>query len=227
MYTSNTDFISPIEIETKTPVEKSIIWLHGLGADGSDFVPIINELDLPSADGIRFIFPHAPVIPVTFNNGYAMRAWFDIYELSLHAKVDEARILASVQAINQLIVNEEARGILSNQIILAGFSQGAVIALNTGIRYPKPLGGVLALSGFLPLATQVFANASLANQHLPIFVGHGTEDALVPYAFGKTTYMDLKQAGYPVDWHSYQMGHTVCGPELQDISRWLQERWKR
>ena len=136
MITPKTHFSSPIEIETKTPVQKSIIWMHGLGADGSDFVPIINELNLPSDMGMRFIFPHAPIIPVTLNNGYEMRAWFDIYELSPTAKIDEERINQSVKAIEKLIVQEETRGVPTDQIILAGFSQGSVIALNAGIRYP-------------------------------------------------------------------------------------------
>jgi phospholipase/carboxylesterase len=218
---NSANVLETIEIETSMPVQKSIIWMHGLGADGSDFASIVPEFDFPEGLGIRFIFPHAPVIPVTLNNGYHMRAWFDIHALEVGAKIDEERINQSRHNIEKLIEKEESRGISSEHIILAGFSQGSVIALNAGIQFHKPLGGVIALSGFLPLAQKVFANASSANTHLPIFIAHGTEDAILPYAFGKATAMELENAGYPVEWHSYAMGHTVCKQEIMDIRRWL------
>lgn len=210
-----------IEIAPATPATKSVIWLHGLGADGSDFVSIVPELKLPTSSAVRFIFPHAPIMPVTINNGYEMRAWFDIYDLAIAKRIDEAGIAQSVKTIDSLIENEVARGIATENIILAGFSQGAVIALTAGLTYPKKLGGIMALSGYLPLADKVLQHASAANQSIPIFIAHGTEDPIVPYALGKGTYVALQQAGYPVSWHSYDMPHCVCAEEIKDISHWI------
>lgn len=214
--------LSRIEIDPAGSASKSVIWLHGLGADGSDFVPLIPELHLPETLGIRFIFPHAPVIPVTINHHAKMRAWFDILGLTSTAKVDAEGITRACALVEDLIAQEMARGIAAEQIVLAGFSQGAVIALTTGLRYPQRLGGILALSGFLPLAEKVLATASQANRHLPIFLAHGSEDAIVPYCLGEATYAALKKAGYPIAWHSYHMDHAVCAPEITDISQWLQ-----
>lgn len=210
-----------IEINPDAPVRRSVIWLHGLGADGSDFVPIVPELQLPKALGVRFIFPHAPVMPVTVNNGYPMRAWFDIYELAMQAKIDEKGIASSVSALERMIAHEESHGIPSTHIILAGFSQGAVIALQTGLCYEKPLGGICALSGYLPLADKVLKNSSKANKNIPIFIAHGTEDTLVPFALGKATSSVLKEAGYPVNWNHYAMTHSVCAEEIRDIGEWI------
>lgn len=215
--------LSSIEVEENPPVNKSIIWLHGLGADGSDFVPLIPELQLPPSLGIRFIFPHAPVMPVTINNSYEMRAWFDIYALDINSKIDTQGINRSVTSIEQLISAEINRGIDTRHIIIAGFSQGATVALMTALQYEKPLGGVIALSGYLPMADTLFKNATDANRQLPIFLAHGTEDPIVPYALGKATYAALKQANYPISWHSYPMPHSVCGEEILAISQWIQK----
>jgi len=211
-------------IEVNAPVHKhSVIWLHGLGADGSDFVPMVSELNLPNELGVRFIFPHAPVQAITMNQGYQMRAWFDIYEMSLSAEIDELGISNSVKQVEHLIAQETAKGISTSEIILAGFSQGAVIALTTGLTHAKKLGGIIALSGYLPLAEKVIINSSEANKDIPIFIAHGTDDNVLPYALGKNTYVALENAGYPVDWHSYVMNHSVCSQEIQDIKKWLQD----
>lgn len=209
--------LSCIEIEPDIAATHSIIWLHGLGADGNDFVPIAHELQLP----IRYIFPHAPILPVTINQGMEMRAWFDIYGFSLSDKIDTAGIARSVDHITQLIKGELARGVAPEKIILAGFSQGAMIALTTGLTYQQPLGGIIALSGFLPLADQVLKRASPANQKTPLYVAHGTYDPIVPYALGKSTAELLTQAGYPVTWQSYPIPHSVCPEEVRAIREWI------
>lgn len=216
-----------IEIDPTGPATKSVIWMHGLGADGHDFVPIVPELRLPTTLGVRFIFPHAPVIPVTINNRYEMRAWFDIYEANIAARIDETGIADSVALINQLIAKEISRGIASEQIILAGFSQGAVIALMTGLTYDKPLAGIIALSGYLPNAASVVKNGNPANRNIPIFIAHGTEDTVVPYALGKASYEALKEGTHPIEFRSYPMPHSVCGPEIQDIGQWMEGVWKK
>lgn len=211
-----------IEIEPKHPARHSLILLHGLGADGNDFVPMVPELNLPDAsNNIRFIFPHAPIMPVTLNNGYEMRAWYDIYGLAIDTKTDSQGISLSVAHIGKLIEREVERGIPTDKIYLAGFSQGAAIALTTGICYHQPLAGIIALSGYLPLAQEIPAKASPANKNIPIFLAHGTQDPIVPYGLGLATHSFLKQAGYSVEWHSYPMPHSVCNDEIRDISRWL------
>lgn len=207
-----------IEIEPSIPAKKSLIWLHGLGADGYDFVPIAQELALPDEFGMRFVFPHAPVIPVTLNNNYMMRAWYDIESLSLDAKIDKQGIEQSVAAISQLIQREESRGIPTPHIVLAGFSQGAVIALTTALTYTKPLGGVIALSGYLPFAEEVLRKAS--HDALSIFIAHGTTDPVVPFALGQAAYLALKDH-YQVSWHSYPIAHSVSTKEIADIRQWL------
>lgn len=211
-----------IEINPTQKEIGSVIWLHGLGADGNDFVPIINELNLPSDMPLRFIFPHAPMQPVTINNGYVMRAWFDIYTLDNLKRVDEKGIDASVQHLQSLIEQEMQRGIPPEKIILAGFSQGATIALMTGLRYPKTLGGIMVLSGFLPNAEKVIADATPENFTTPIFQAHGTQDPILPYMLGLQTFDLLVRNKYRVDWHSYQMGHSVSPDEVGDIAAWLQ-----
>jgi phospholipase/carboxylesterase len=227
MNTANRPFINDIdataiELDSSTPADSCIIWLHGLGADGSDFVSLVPELHLPPTLPTRFIFPHAPFRPITFNPGYEMRAWFDIIALSHHAPIDEAGILASKAIITSIIEREEARGIRSDRIILAGFSQGAVIALATGLSYAKPLAGLLMLSGYLPIAEQILGASHPANRHTPIFVAHGTQDTILSYALGKRVYVTLKQAGYAVSWHNYEMAHSLCTAEIHDISQWIQ-----
>lgn len=213
-----------IEINStdKNP-EYTVIWLHGLGADSGDFVPLIPELNLPSNLNIRFIFPDAPVMPVTINNGFAIRAWFDIHGITLDSKIDEKGIERSVLSMHQLIINEESRGIPAEHIFLAGFSQGSVIALSSGLTYTKPLGGIIALSGYLPLAEKIIEKAAPFHFKLPIFLAHGTEDTVVPYPYGKITYTTLKEAGFAIDWHSYPMAHSVSNKEIADISLWLQK----
>ena len=169
--------------------------------------------------GVRFVFPHAPVMPVTINNGYEMRAWFDIVSLTLDGQIDTLGIAKSIGMVEKLIEREVAQGVSTNNIVLAGFSQGALIALATGLSYLEPLAGIIALSGYLPLET--FTNASEANKNTPIFIAHGTEDPIVPYALGKATYVALQQANYPTEWHSYRMPHSVCEDEINDISKWM------
>jgi phospholipase/carboxylesterase len=218
---NNAVLLETIEINPKTKPIASIIWMHGLGADGNDFVPIVPELNLPSDLPIRFVFPNAPMQPVSINNGYIMRAWYDIVALEVNKHADEKGIAASVQQIIQLIEHEEQSGISSEHIILAGFSQGAVMALTTGLTYPKRLGGIIALSGYLPFAENVMKNSAIANRTLPIFLAHGTSDTVVPYFLGETTHKVLTQHQYSVEWHSYAMPHSVCLEEIRDIGNWI------
>ena len=213
-----------IEIETgKTPAA-SVIWLHGLGADGNDFVPIVHELTLSRAPEIRFIFPHAPMQPVTINNGYVMRAWYDIKfgDLEGRAKqADEKGVRASQAAIVDLVRHEVERGIDIGKIVLAGFSQGGAIALQTGLRYPEKLAGIMALSTYLPLAETLASEATAENRATPIFMAHGTQDGVVPYEMASRSKEILAQHGYNVEWHEYPMPHSVCLEEIRDISDWL------
>lgn len=218
--------ISCIEIAPAIPAKKTVIWLHGLGADGNDFVPIVPELKLPASLGVRFLFPHAPIMPVTINSGYQMRAWYDIVSLSLDQHIDQTSMTKSVRLIGQIIEQEINRGIAIENIMLAGFSQGAVIALMTALFYPKRLAGIIALSGYLPMMNEALAKTSPVNKSIPIFMGHGTEDGVVPLNLGKAAYLTLQAAHYNVSWHSYPMAHAVCMEEIQDLSRWLQEVWQ-
>lgn len=215
--------LTTIEIEPELPATHSVIWLHGLGASGDDFVPIVPELRLPASLAIRFVFPHAPVRPVTINGGYAMRAWYDIVGIQLESAIDSQGILQSLAQIEELIQREIERGIPSNKIILAGFSQGAVMALTTGLRRQTPLGGIIALSGYFPLASETLKLSSEATRRTPIFLAHGTEDVMVAFSLGKMSYMLLKEAHCNVDWHAYPMGHAVCGEEVHDIGRWIEK----
>lgn len=217
--TSNT--LSFVEIEPETVAQYSMIWLHGLGADGHDFVSFAPELNLPPHTAMRFIFPHAPIIPVTINGGYEMRAWFDIFGLSLEERVDEDGIAQSIAQIQKLIQREVEKGVPTEKIFLGGFSQGCVMALATGLFYDKPLAGILGLSGFF-LPNQMH-NASQVNKQIPIFLAHGTQDSVVPYALGEITNTLLSDAGYPVTWRAYPMPHSVCKEEIDDVSKWLQK----
>lgn len=223
--TNNKNLLA-VELQQNDSPDKSIIWLHGLGADGNDFVPIVQELRLPKSMNIRFLFPHAPAIPVSINNDYIMPAWFNIHPDGIDTNIDVAGIRQSVSRINQFIETEESRGISPENMMLAGFSQGAVIALTTGILYPKQLGGIIALSGLLPEPESFLSQASPANRDTPIFIAHGSQDALVPEALGNAAYHSLIQAGYPVKWHSYPMAHSVCADEMTDISNFIQKIWK-
>lgn len=227
MTTNKDSGLSCIEIDpSHGAAQCSMIWLHGLGADGNDFVSLVPELNLPSSIAMRFIFPHAPIMPVTINQGYEMRAWFDIYGLSFQEKIDEEGIHFSVTKIEKLIAQEVERGIPANKIFLGGFSQGSVIALATGLLHEKSLAGILGLSGFFPLTDDLREQTSLANKQIPIFLAHGTQDNVVPFQLGQTTEMLLKKAGYPVTWKTYPIAHTVCKEEIDDISRWVQETLK-
>lgn len=200
----------------------TIIWLHGLGADGYDFYGIVPQLKLPKSS-IRFVFPHAPIRAVTLNQGIKMRAWYDIIEIKKNSFEDEQGIRASAEILNTLILQEEEQGILSRHIVLAGFSQGGVIALQCGLRYPKPLGGIIALSTYLPLAHQLPKERHTANNAIPIFLAHGTWDDVIPITWARNSRQTLNQHQYPVEWHEYDVKHTVCIEEINDISRFLEE----
>lgn len=199
----------------------TVIWLHGLGADGHDFVPLVPELQLPASLLVRFVFPHAPLRPVTLNNGYVMRAWYDIKGLALQSEQDAVGIHASAQLVQQLVQVEVAAGIATQRIVIAGFSQGGAIALHTALRYPQRLAGVLALSTYLPLHTTLTAEASDANRDVPILMCHGRQDAVVPPQLGQLSLNLLQTTGYSVDFRSYDMPHSVCHEEVRDISNWL------
>lgn len=207
--------------------DKSVIWLHGLGASGHDFGPIVPELELPQNHGIHFIFPHAPRLPVSINAGMVMPAWYDIYDLEADAREDEAGIKHAEQLIRTLIEVERQRGVKTENIILAGFSQGGVIALYSGLRFAPALGGILALSCYLPLAASLMAEAEqgdLAPRTLPVFQAHGLHDPVVPYSLGETSLNYLQQMGYKPEWHSYPMQHNLCEEEIRDIGDWLKRR---
>lgn len=212
------NFIEQITTHAHPP-EFSVIWLHGLGADGSDFAPIAKELSLPLP--IRFIFPHARTMPVTINNGYVMRAWYDVYALDIAARQDEAGIRQSQAEIESLIANEMSRGIRPEHILLAGFSQGGAIALQTALRHPHRLAGVMALSCYLPLADRLAKERSAASLQLPIFMAHGTDDTVISIKTANTSRTFLQQAGYSVEWHEYAMPHSVCAAELADIRAYI------
>ncbi|MFH1494072.1 MAG: dienelactone hydrolase family protein [Pseudomonadota bacterium] len=210
-----------LEITTGTKPASAVIWLHGLGADGHDFAPIVPELGLPAGMAVRFIFPHAPLLPVTINNGYVMPAWYDVRSLDLRQTEDETGIRASQQQVEALIRLEEARGIPASRIVLAGFSQGGAIALHTGLRHEAPLAGVLALSTYLPLPDTLDTEASPTNAHLPIFMAHGTADSVIPVAQGIASRNRLQDHRYRVEWREYPMAHSVCPGEITDIGQWL------
>lgn len=212
-----------IELETSPNPTAAVIWLHGLGADGNDFVPIIPELKLPASPGIRFIFPSAPSMPVTVNGGYVMPAWYDIVGRNLMDQEDAAGIQKSAAAIVELIKKEASRGIAYDKIVLAGFSQGCAMALHIGLRFPQKLAGIIALSGYLPLAMTANIEKHSANSHTPIFMAHGTYDPVVTLDRAQASYNLLEKMGYSVDWNEYPMEHSVNHEELMDISRFLQE----
>lgn len=216
--------LETIELETGPNPTAAVIWMHGLGADGNDFVPIVNELDLSGAPPIRFVFPHAPMMPVTINNGYVMRAWYDVSvgDLQTGAKrADEAGVRQSQAQIVQLIQREADNKIPFKNIILAGFSQGGAMALQSGLRYPQTLGGVMALSCYLPCEESFAAEAAPANAKTALFIAHGTHDPVVPYEKGAHTRAVLEKSGYAVQWHEYPMQHSVCLEEVRDIGAWL------
>ncbi len=213
-----------IEIQTPHPgatAQASIIVLHGLGADGNDFVPFARELDLRTIGPVRYIFPHAPQIPVTLNGGYVMRAWYDIRNADLVQREDEAGLRASNEALAALIDRERERGVAASRIVLAGFSQGCAMTLMTGLRYPERLAGLAGLSGYVPLADTTASERHEANHNTPIFLAHGRADPVVPIARGEASRDLLQSLKYPVEWHSYAMQHSVCPEEVGDFNRWL------
>jgi phospholipase/carboxylesterase len=212
-----------VTINPPSAATGTVIWLHGLGADGHDFVPIVPELGLPKDHGIRFIFPHAPVRPVTINNGMPMRAWYDILSLARMDKQDDAGIRASEAIVHGAIRQELSLGIPVNRIVIAGFSQGGAIALHTALRYPQRLAGLLPLSTYLPLNDKLAAEASPANKDLPILMCHGEYDQVLPLVLGESSAELLRGLGYTVDWRDYPMQHQVCAEEIEVIGDWLQK----
>ena len=214
-----------VEVETGSNPAGSVIWLHGLGADGHDFEPIVPELRLPDDLPLRFVFPHAPRRPVTINAGMAMRAWYDIVSLDRDGPADEDGIRASAAILEGLVAREVERGVPVGKILLAGFSQGGAIALHTALRYPRRLAGLMALSTWLPLVSrfqdEVVDNAAAANRDLPIFMAHGSFDPMLPIQMGQSSAKLLVDAGFDVEWHDYPMAHAVCAEEIADIRRYL------
>ena len=221
-----TKLLDAIEIETGKNPSAAVIWMHGLGADGSDFVPIVSELDLDGTRAIRFVFPHAPMRPVTINNGAVMRAWYDVTlgDLEGHSRrADERGVRESQAQIAALIEREEKRGVAPARIVLAGFSQGGAVALQTGLRHPQKLAGVMALSTYLPLADALPKEASSANRATPIFMAHGVYDPVIPIVMGAGSMTFLTGLGYAVEWRQYPMPHSVCPEEIEDIGAWLRK----
>jgi len=212
--------LTSIEIEPNSPANATVIWLHGLGADGHDFEPIVPELNLPPEMAIRFIFPNAPSIPVTINNGYIMPAWYDVLEMSIEREVDEVQLKESAQSIAAFIDREISRGINSERIIIAGFSQGGAVAYQTALTYPKPLAGILGLSTYF--ATQDSIKVDQANQNIPIQIYHGSKDDVVPEVLGQQSYDKFQAMGLPVNYATYPIEHSVCLEEIDEISKWFQ-----
>ena len=213
-----------VERETGDHPTHSVIWLHGLGADGNDFAPIVPELVAPSWPALRFVFPHAPVQPVTVNGGAPMRAWYDIYGFDLVSRQDESGMRQSIAAVEALIAREHERGVPSERIVLAGFSQGGAIALAAGLRHPRQLAGIVALSTYLPLADALAIERQPVNAGVPIFWGHGTSDPVVVLQRGEDSRRVLQALGYAVQWHTYPMPHSVCAEEITDLQHWFGDR---
>lgn len=212
-----------IELTTGHDPKTAVIWMHGLGADGHDFVPIVKELALPDDFPVRFVFPNAPMRPVTINGGHVMRAWYDIALDGLDRRADATGIRESQGAIERLIERERTRGVEARRIVLAGFSQGGAIALQTALRHRERLAGVLALSTYLPLAETLASEAAQANADLPIFMAHGSQDQVIPLSMAKDSEAKLKAAGYRIEFHTYPMPHSVCMEEIAAIGHWLRE----
>jgi phospholipase/carboxylesterase len=214
-----------VEIETGADPKGAVVWLHGLGADGHDFEPIVPELRLPAGLPLRFVFPHAPVRPVTINGGMAMRAWYDILSFERDGPADEAGIRASGEIVNGLLERERERGIPPERIVVAGFSQGGAIALHAGLRYPAPLAGIMALSTYLPLAgafpAEVLDDPARGFTGAPVFMAHGRFDPVLAFELGRESADYLQRSGFDVEWHEYPMAHGVCPEEIGDIRRWL------
>lgn len=214
--------LETVVVESKANAQAAVIWLHGLGADGNDFQPIVPELGLPEGASIRFVFPHAPYRQVTINRGMTMRAWYDLLGLSAESPQDVAGIQESERRLHELIEAENRRGIPTARIVLAGFSQGGAIALYAGLRYPERLAGIMALSTYLPLHQALAEARRESNAVTPIFLAHGKQDPVLPFELGVYARGWLQERGYPVEWHEYAMGHQVCLEEIQAIAAWLQ-----
>jgi len=212
--------LSCIDIEPKTPATATVILLHGLGANGNDFVPMVAELRLPAGLPVRFIFPNAPSIPVTINGGYVMPAWYDITEINIDRKIDATQLIASAEQVRLLVDREIDRGIPGDRIVIAGFSQGGAVAYQAALTYLQPVAGLLCMSTYF--ATRQTITPNSANRKLPIFICHGTADPMVPERMGRDALQDLTARGYPVEYKAYPMAHEVCAAQIADISRWLQ-----
>jgi phospholipase/carboxylesterase len=213
--------LESLEVETAPSPDRAVVWMHGLGADGHDFVDIVPALRLPSRPAVRFVFPHAPMQPVTINGGAVMRSWYDIRPDGGGRREDEQGIRRSQVRVEALIAREKARGVPAGRVVLAGFSQGGAMALQTGLRHPERLAGIMALSCYLPLADQVGAEAAAANRDVPIFMAHGTGDPLIPLARARRASEILTGLGHRVEWHEYPMPHAVCDAEVREIGAWL------
>ena len=214
---------APIIIEPSAPAQASVIWLHGLGADGHDFEPVVEQLGTAVTATTRFVFPHAPVQAVTINGGTRMRAWYDILDTAIERRVDSAGVESSARIVAGLIAAQRDQGIAAQRIVLAGFSQGGAIALHAGLRHPERLAGIIALSTYLAVPDGLAAAVSDANRELPIFLAHGSQDPVVPLAASERARVLLRALGYRVQCHTYPMAHSVCGEELRDISCWLED----
>lgn len=217
------NLLETIDIDTAPNPGVAIIWMHGLGADANDFVPMVRELDLSGLPAIRFVFPNAGMIPVTVNNGYIMRAWYDIRNADLGRREDEDGLRASQLQIEALIEREKARGIPASSIILAGFSQGCAMTLQTGLRHPERLAGLMCLSGYVPLADKVAAERSEASLETPVFMVHGSHDGVIPVSRAVASRDLLQSLGYQVEWHEYPMQHSLCAEEVEHVSAWLKK----
>jgi phospholipase/carboxylesterase len=213
-----------VTLHPAAPAIASVVLLHGLGADGWDFVPIVDELRLPDSLPVRFVFPHAPQRPVTVNNGYVMRAWYDIKSFTPEGRADAAGVAESARRVDDYLRNETALGVPSARIVLAGFSQGGAVALHAGLRYPERLAGLLALSCYLPFPSTLAAGQSAANADLPILMCHGRMDPILPLGMGLEARDVLRASGYAVEWHEYPMQHEVCAQELAEVAKWLRGR---
>ena len=216
--------LETVEIEPRSETHAAVIWLHGLGADGHDFEPIVPYLKLPTELGVRFVFPHAPVRPVTINAGMTMRAWYDLSSADIARGEDDPGVRKSERQVRELLAREIERGIPSSRIVLAGFSQGGAMALHTGLRYEDPLAGILALSCYLPLASTLSVELHQANARTPVFMAHGSLDNVVPIELGKAGYRQLQALGYDAVWHEYRIAHEVSMDEITAIGLWLRNR---
>jgi phospholipase/carboxylesterase len=220
-----TDLLETIEQETGPSPQWAVVWLHGLGADGHDFAPIVPELVRPGWPALRFVFPHAPVRPVTINNGMRMRAWYDIVGMDFPTRADSEGVNQSVVQANALVEREQARGVPANRILLAGFSQGGAIALAAGVRRATPLAGLIALSTYLPDAETATAQKTEIATTQPVFMAHGASDPVIPLMYAEQSAQLLQTLGFDVDWHRYPMAHQVCAEELRDLGDWMAARF--